>query len=253
MRVLCSILVFLTVPVTLSAQHEYPATDVENGGRLFLASCAGCHGPDGNEVAGVDLGRGQFRRASSDEDLVRIIRNGIPNTGMPPNNLSEVNAENVVAYLRTIAADARAPSVTGDAARGKAIFEGKGTCTSCHRVSGVGARTGPDLTDIGRLRRVVELERALVDPAAVVLPNHRQFRAVTRDGAAITGQLLNHDLFTVQLLDSKERLVSMQKSNLREYGFVDGSPMPSYRDRLNAAELSDVISYLVSLKGRVSP
>jgi mono/diheme cytochrome c family protein len=161
MRVLCSILVFLTVPVTLSAQHEYPATDVENGGRLFLASCAGCHGPDGNEVAGVDLGRGQFRRASSDEDLVRIIRNGIPNTGMPPNNLSEVNAENVVAYLRTIAADARQSAVTGDAARGKAIFEGKGACTSCHRVSGVGARTGPDLTDVGRLRRVVERAREI--------------------------------------------------------------------------------------------
>jgi hypothetical protein len=29
--------------------------------------------------------------------------------------------------------------------------------------------------------------------------------------------------------------------------------MPSYRDRLTAQELADVVSYLVSLKGRVTP
>ena len=130
MRVLICILAFLFVPVALSAQHEYPATDVENGGRLFLASCAACHGPDGNAVAGVDLSRGQFRRATSDEDLVRIIRTGIPNTGMPPNNISEVNAGNIVAYLRTIAAETRSTSAPGDPGRGRAIFEGKGSCTT---------------------------------------------------------------------------------------------------------------------------
>jgi hypothetical protein len=71
----------------------------------------------------VDLGRGQFRRAASatDEELVRIIRTGIPNTGMPPNNISEINAGNIVAYLRTIATETRSTSAPGDAGRGKAI------------------------------------------------------------------------------------------------------------------------------------
>ena len=238
---------------TLSAQHEYPATDVENGGRLFLASCAGCHGPDGDGVAGVDLGRGQFRRASSDEDLVRIIRTGIPNTGMPPNNISEVNAGNIVAYLRTIAAETRSTSAPGDAGRGQAIFEGKGGCTSCHRARGNGARTGPDLTDVGGLRRAADLERSIVEPGAAVLPNHRSFRVVTREGVEVTGRLLNHDLFTVQLLDSREQLRSFQKSTLREQAFVDSSPMPSYRDTLSGEELADLVSYLVSLKGQVKP
>ena len=92
MRVLLGILAVLLIPGRLSAQHEYPATDVENGGRLFLATCATCHGPDGDGIAGVNLARGQFRRAASatDEDLVRIIRNGIPDTGMPANNISEI-------------------------------------------------------------------------------------------------------------------------------------------------------------------
>lgn len=253
MRVLICILGLLLAPNPLSAQHEYPATDVENGGRLFVASCAACHGPDGDAVPNVDLGRGQFRRGTTDEELIGIIRNGIPNTAMPPNNISAVNAGNIVAYLRALAAEKRSTSVSGDAGRGKAIFEGKGNCTSCHRVRGAGSRNGPDLTNVGGLRRAVELERSVVDPGAVVLPNHRAFRVVTRAGVTTTGQLLNHDLFTVQLLDSKERLVSFQKSNLKEYGFVDTSPMPSYRDRLSAEELTDLVSYLVSLKGQVKP
>jgi putative heme-binding domain-containing protein len=254
--VLALLLAFCLGPgasATLSAQHEYPATDVENGSRLFLASCAACHGPDGDGVAGVDLGRGQFRRAMTDEDLIRIIRTGIPNTGMPPNNISEVNAGNIVAYLRTIAAETRSDSAPGDARRGQAIFEGKGACTSCHRVNGNGSRSGPDLTDVGGLRRAADLQRSIVDPGAAVLPNHRFFRVVTREGAEVTGRLLNHDLFTVQLLDSKEQLRSFQKQALREYAFIDGSPMPSYRDRLSTEEVADLVAYLVSLKGRITP
>jgi putative heme-binding domain-containing protein len=253
MRALLCILAFLLLPNALSAQHEYPATDVENGGRLFLASCAACHGPDGDGVPGVDLGRGQFRRATTDAELVRIIRSGIPDTAMPPNNISEVNAGNIVAYLRTLAAEKRSTAVAGDAGRGRAVFEGKGSCAGCHRVGTSGSRLGPDLSGIGSLRRAIELERSIVDPGAVVLPNHRVFRVVARDGTATTGRLLNHDLFTVQMLDAKERLVSFQKANLREYAFVDGSPMPSYRDKLNPEELADLVSYLVSLKGQVKP
>ena len=255
MRALICILAFLLVPGRLSAQHEYPATDVENGGRLFQGTCAACHGPDGDGVAGVDLGRGQFRRAASatDEELVRIIRTGIPNTGMPPNNVSEINAGNIVAYLRTIATETRSTSAPGDSGRGKAIYEGKGACASCHRIKGTGSRIGPDLTEIGGQRRVAELEKSILDPGAQVLPSQRSVRVVTRDGVTTSGRLLNHDAFTLQLLDAKEQLRSFQKANLREYTFVDTSPMPSYRDKLSAEELSDLVSYLVSLKVQVKP
>ncbi|MGH9148202.1 MAG: hypothetical protein ACRD1Q_15940, partial [Vicinamibacterales bacterium] len=40
------------------AQHE-TAADIEDGGRAFRDSCANCHGPDGDEIQGIDLGRGQ--------------------------------------------------------------------------------------------------------------------------------------------------------------------------------------------------
>ena len=53
----------------------------------------------------------------------------------------------------------------------------------------------------------------------------------------------------MQILDSKERLVSLQRSDLRESGFVNESPMPSYRGKLSTQELADVVAYLLSLKG----
>jgi mono/diheme cytochrome c family protein len=46
-----------------------PPADIEDGQRLYLGACTNCHGPDGNTVPGVDLGHGQFRRASSDAEL----------------------------------------------------------------------------------------------------------------------------------------------------------------------------------------
>src|ERR1700694_5801492 len=112
---------------SLVAQHD-TAADIEDGGRVFRDTCANCHGPDGNEVAGIDLGRGQFRRASSDQDLVQIIRNGIPGTAMPATGFSDEQAARVVAYLRSVAASKRSASAAGSADRGKTLFDSKGAC-----------------------------------------------------------------------------------------------------------------------------
>ncbi len=231
------------------AQHNYTPADVEDGGRLYRANCVNCHGARGDLVSGVDLGHGKFRRAASDTDLARIIINGIPGTPMPPSAYTEFQAGTIVAYLRSLAASASTPASLGDPLRGKAIFEGKGACVSCHRVNGNGSRVGPDLSDIGELRQPAELEQSLLDPNAEIRSENRYVRAVTREGVTITGRILTEDTFSLQLIDSHEKLVSLTKSNLREYSFVKNSPMPSYREKLNAGELADVVSYLVSLKG----
>ena len=125
----------------------------------------------------------------------------------------------VVAYLRSVARSRTGSATTGDAARGKVVFAGKGTCVNCHRVDGEGGRLGPDLSSIGQLRRAVELERSLVEPDTEVLGGNRSYRIITKDGSTITGRLLNLDTFTVQLLDSKEQLRSFVKSDLRDHGF----------------------------------
>jgi putative heme-binding domain-containing protein len=241
---------FFAVGGTLLGQHEYTQADAQAGARLYIANCIYCHGPDGNQVPGIDLGHGKFKHASSDADIVQIIRNGIPGTGMPAQtNMPEPQVRTIVAYLRSLAA---APSIDlppgGDATRGKEIFEGQGGCLKCHRVKDAGSRLGPDLSDVGSLRRVVEMEKALLDPNGNVLPQNRFFRVVMRDGTTVTGRILNQDTFTVQLIDQRERLLSFQKADLREFATV-GSPMPSYQGKLASREMADLIAYLVSLKG----
>ena len=231
------------------AQHSFTPIDVEDGGRLYRANCAICHGAQGDQVAGIDLGHGKFRRAKTDDDVAAIIRAGIPGTAMPPNNFSDFQSLTIVAYLRSMAAATAGTVSGGDATRGKAVYEGKGNCASCHRIRGVGGRSGPDLSDIGNLRLAGELERSIVNPDEEVLGQNRTFRGTTKSGAAITGRLLNEDKYSFQLLDSNNKLVSVDRANLREAAILEKSPMPSYNDKLNKQELSDLVSYLVSLKG----
>ena len=240
---------FILAAGGLLAQHTYTPADILEGQRLFRANCVLCHGPEGDQVPGIDLGHGKFRQTYSDNALIKIIQNGIPGTAMPPHNLQDFQVEIVVAYLRSIATSGRTATGNGNAARGKAVFEGKGGCAQCHRVGASGSRVGPDLSDIGALRRTVEIERSLLEPNEEILPQNRSYRAVTKQGETITGRLLNVDTFTVQILDSRERLVSLQRSDLRESGFLDSSPMPSVRDKLSSQELADVVAYLSSLKG----
>ena len=83
-----------------------------------------------------------------------------------------------------------------------------------------------------------------------MMPINRPVRIVTRDGTVVNGRRLIEDTYTVQLLDDHEKLVSLVKSDLREYTILTASPMPSYRNTLNADELADVVAYLLTLKGR---
>jgi putative heme-binding domain-containing protein len=141
------------------------------------------------------------------------------------------------------------PVRLGDARRGKDVFEGKGNCTSCHRVNGQGGRSAPDLSNVGARRSAESLRQALLDPTATMFPINRPVRAVTKEGTVINGRRLNEDPFTVQLADERGRLVSLVKAELREYVILKQSPMPSYRDTLTEEELANLLSYLLTLKG----
>jgi len=241
----------LILGISFAAQEhdaEYSQTDVEAGFTLYNANCITCHGANGDGIPGINLRTNQFRRSVTDADLNRLIQTGIPGTAMPPGRYTTADLAGLVAYIRSMKEFDAAPS-RGNSNRGQQVFEEKGNCTSCHRVNGKGSRVAPDLTDIGAIRSPDALQKSLLDPTASMLPLNRSIRAVTRDGKVITGRRLNEDTYTVQLIDTNERLISLLKSDLREYAVLKTSTMPSYKDKLSAAEMDDVIAYLRTLKG----
>ena len=232
--------------------EQYARADVEYGLRLYSANCAVCHGENGDAVGSVNLRSGRFRRASSDRDLQRIFTEGLEGTAMPPGDYDAAERTALVAYLRRMGDFDPSTVTPGDAARGRAVFGGKGGCTTCHRVNGAGSRAAPDLSDIGAVRPAGALERSLVDPTSAMMPINRPVRIVTDDGRVVRGRRLNEDTHTVQVIDAEAGLVSFEKARLREYEILTTSPMPSYRDRLAPEELADLLAYLLSLKD-VSP
>jgi putative heme-binding domain-containing protein len=228
--------------------HAFTPQDIETGSRLYAAQCAQCHGPNGDLVSGVNLRRGQFRKPMSDDDLRRTVSSGVPGAAMPPFKLQPAELDGLVAFIRAGFDVSGMVVKIGDAARGQALFDGKGACGTCHRVNGKGPRVAPDLSEIGAARSPAQLYRSLTDPVSQMMPINRPVRILTRDGRTIRGRRVNEDTFTVQLIDEQERLLSLDKADIRELEVSKTSPMPPAA--FAQGELADVIAYLLSLKGQ---
>lgn len=244
-------LIFPTAVPSFTAQErsgQYPQAEVEAGFSLYNTNCITCHGANGDSVSGVSFRSGQFRRVSTDAELNRLIQTGVPGTAMPPGRFGTADLAGLVAYVRSMR-DFDTRPAKGDATRGRTLVEGKGGCLGCHRIGGKGSRVAPDLSDIGAVRSPDAIELKLIDSSSAMLPINRSIRAVTRAGKVITGRRLNEDTYSVQIIDSEEHLVSLLKSDLREYTVLKTSTMPSFKNTLTPTELDDVVTYLRTLKG----
>ena len=227
---------------------QYSQAEIAAGYRVYSSQCVQCHGGNGDGISGVDLRRGVFRRATTDEDLAKVITGGIPGgAGMPPFKLEPTELTGVIAFIRA-GFDQTASVRVGDPARGRSVYEGKGACASCHRVGGRGALTAPDLSGVGLVRTVAALQRSLLDPTTAMVPANRPLRIVMKNGETLDGRRLNEDTLTVQLLDARGRLRSLAKSDIRTLTYGTASPMPAYASRLTSDEIADLVGFLASLR-----
>src|SRR5437763_1593308 len=136
--------IFAVLAAALVAQaplhdSQYSDADIAYGATLYASKCVTCHGTTGDAIGGVNLRSGTFRNAVIDRDLERFIRAGSP-AGMPPFMLDNAEMAGIIAYLRNMNAFDSAAVKAGDAGRGRAIFDGKGGCTTCHRAGAAGSR-----------------------------------------------------------------------------------------------------------------
>ncbi len=126
--------------------------DIQSGSVVYALQCSQCHGPTGDQVGGIDLRSGRFRNnVANDDDLRRIITNGIPNTSMPGRKLAPAELTAVVAYIRNMRDFNTTVVKLGDSGRGRTLFEGNG-CGGCHRIGTTGSRVASDLSEIGSSR-----------------------------------------------------------------------------------------------------
>jgi putative heme-binding domain-containing protein len=230
---------------------QYSDSDIAYGATLYQSKCITCHGAGGDAIGGVNLRSGKFRNAVIDRDLERFIRAGSP-AGMPAFNLDSAEMAGIIAYVRNMNAFDSAKVKLGDVARGRAVVAGKGGCLTCHRVGPAGSHVAPDLNEIGSARSAGSLQRSLTEPNSQMMPINRPVRAVKKDGTIVTGRRLNEDTYSVQIIDDKEHLQSLLKSDLRELTVSTNSQMPSFKGKLTDEEIADVVSFLLSLKGQQS-
>ena len=232
--------------------------------QLYLAHCGRCHGVLGLGGEGPELARAVLARAPSQEDLERIIRQGIAGTGMPGARstiLPDREASLVARYVQVLGAQAAAAGagavVTGDADRGNDLFWTTGDCASCHIVAGRGTAVGPELTAVGLRRGPDYLREALRAPAAK-LPVSRSgdrsgfleylpVRAVTRAGDIYNGMRVNEDAFTIQLMTVSGVFVSLRKSEIAEFEKRVGHSLMPVAGNLTEDDVEDLVAYLMTL------
>ena len=235
-------------PAQTNPMHGDQAA-IQAGMGQFRVRCADCHGMDATGVRGPDITQ-VWASGRTDPGLFLTLRNGVPNTEMPSVGVRTPDYEiwQILAYLRTLAAPAPTDPPRGNAENGERLF--RANCASCHRVNSRGGRLGPDLSRIGnarsrevmvkRIRGAVEENGAGYAPVTLTTPGGQQVQAVKK----------NEDLFSVQVMDTRERIQGYVKSDLKEVKDETKSAMPPFgTDRLSESQLDDVVRYLMTLKG----
>jgi putative heme-binding domain-containing protein len=199
--------------------------EIQEGAFLFRSNCALCHGLSARGGSrGPDLTRGVWNHGSSDGEIFHNILNGIPGTLMPTNDLTDLEAWEVVAYLRTLSRTG-AKQISGDRQAGEKLFQGDGNCWLCHMVNGKGGRVGSDLSSVGSRRSPEFLAGKIRDPNGSLAPGQTEpqkewpydaeaVTVVTQDGKTVRGVLRNEDTFSIQIMDLQEDLHSYLKKEL---------------------------------------
>ena len=129
---------------------------------------------------------------------------------------------------------------TGDAANGERIFRAQ--CSGCHLINGRGGVLGPDLSRIGVARTSAALTRQIRGAVEDFRDGYEPVTVTTAEGRTVRGTRKNDDLFSVQVMDSTERLQGYVKAQVKTVTEEKRSLMPAYSvDQLNEKDLGDLI------------
>ena len=142
---------------------------------------------------------------------------------------------------------------SGDAVRGKTVFESKESgCTKCHQISGDKRLAGPDLLVIGDKYSREQLIRAVLEPSATIHPDYGTVVVNTKDGKVFTGVFYHRTNKGLQLLDVEGKLVQIPTGEINEEKLSKTSLMPVGLEKtLKPDQFADLIVYLTTLQQKI--
>jgi cytochrome c oxidase cbb3-type subunit III len=245
------------------------ATMAQRGDAFFQATCAACHGVQGKGGPGgsPDITLSAVAMAADGgRELREFLQAGRPDRGMPPFTLSEAEAIDLSAKLRSLgfaatpaaggAAAAAESVVVGDATAGKAYFNGPiGQCNTCHAVVVGQASPAANLSGIATkypnpriLQNTMILNRSFFWTPAY----SKDITATVtwRDGRTVSGYLSSVSDFKVIIRDDADKEQIFPRR--------DGEPAVALKDRMQHhldllpkyrdSDIHDLTAYLVTLK-----
>lgn len=133
--------------------------------------------------------------------------------------------------------------LTGDAPRGKLVFEK--TCARCHLPQKGRGRVGPDLSGVNNKTRE-ELLNSILNPSAAIEPRFINYLITTKDGRLHDGVIGSETPGMITLRNGSEDGDDViLRSNITEMRASAISLMPEgLEDSLNKQAMADVIAYL---------
>ena len=232
----------------LSAQKAGKA-NVEQGRKEFEKACGFCHGADASGARAPDLIRSTVVNHDQDGDQIGpVIRNGRPDKGMPPLPMSDAQVAQITAFLHARVTEAMASNklppeypeeklLTGNAAAGKAYFNGAGGCAGCHSPA-------RDLAGIGKKYSPLNLQARFLYPSG----KKPTATVTTAEGRTVKGTLVAMDEFNVAVRDSSGWYHSWPRADVK---VEVKDPLEAHRNLLSKytdKDMHDLFAYLETLK-----
>jgi len=219
----------------------------QQGIEVFAAQCQVCHGDGHGTERGPNLANNRRVRSQTREQLLAVIRGGIPASGMPAFNLPAAELEAVAGFVRSLSAPAFDAAVTGDRASGEQLFFGSAGCVNCHMVLGRGKAIGPDLSSLGRQLTVDEIRRAILSPSENIKKGYEAVNLRLANGESLRGFARNESRYNIQLQDLAGRFHFLSAGEYEVVSRESRSLMPE--GKCASAECDNLFAYLSSLGG----
>jgi cytochrome c oxidase cbb3-type subunit III len=228
-------------------------TSVKRGKPLFVTSCGPCHAANATGTPKApNLIRSTIVRHDKDGSAIAsVIKSDVSHMTTPAANLAPEQMRDVVSFIRDLVQTYDKSSsdpmpadypvtllLTGNAEAGRAWFDGAGTCSTCHSITG-------DLAGIAGKYSPVDLQARFMMPRTT---KPKTATVTLSSGERVTGVLLAQNTYDVSVRTADGKTQSWPADSVR----VDVTdPLQAHRDLLpkyTDADMHNMFAYLWTLK-----